>query len=199
MADALSKFISGLQTLDANNLGAPQNAAALQKFQGLSSDDQRGVLNGLAGKYGSSFDELNGLSDGDKRKVMDNVKNGRGTFDGIRPQQQPAQSFESAWSDAAAKARTQPSPPAPAKRTEPTNSMSERWQRAAAKARATAEKSTDAVFAERHGAEALRQRHGYIPREREAQLNRIASIQAEAKATNKSFSEVADARVAVGK
>jgi hypothetical protein len=173
MSDALSKFISGLQTLDANNLGAPQNAAALKKFQSLDGNSQKAVLNDLTGAYGTSFDELNGLSDGDKRKVMDNLKNGRGTFDGVTRAQQAQlepRTFEQKWA-AQAEQREQAGAYHP---------------------------SQDTAHAERYGAEAARTRHGYQTPARQAQLDRIASIKAEAKASGKTFSEVADARVAAG-
>ena len=83
MSDALSSFISGLQTLDVNNLNSPANQAALQKFQNLDNGSQREVLNNLTSKFGTSFEELNGLNDSDKRRVMQNLKDGKGTFDGI--------------------------------------------------------------------------------------------------------------------
>ena len=74
MSDALSSFISGLQTLDVNNLNSPANQAALQKFQNLDNGSQREVLNNLTSKFGTSFEELNGLNDSDKRRVMQNLK-----------------------------------------------------------------------------------------------------------------------------
>lgn len=184
MADALSKFISGLQTLDPANLNAPANQAALQKFQSLPSAEQRGVLNGLAGKHGVTFEQLDALSPADKARVTENVKAGKPTFDGIERQPalaqseaKPAQSsakpatFEQRWADASEKHRQNPPPPV----------------------------DPDTAYAQRHGAEAARVRNGYRSPERDAQLARIASIQSEAKATGKTFSEVADAFAAAGK
>jgi hypothetical protein len=173
MSDALSKFISGLQTLDANNLGAPQNAAALRKFQSLDGNSQKAVMNDLTGAYGTSFDELNGLSDGDKRRVMQNIKDGKSTFDGVnrnQPQAEPV-TFEQKWAQQA-----------------------EQREQAGAY-----HPSNDKSFEAKYGATDASNRFGYRPPHRQAQIERIASIQAEAKATNKTFSEVADARVAAGK
>lgn len=165
MSDALSSFISGLATLDPNNLAAPANQAALQKFQSLDSGTQRQVLTDLTAKHGTSFDELNGLSEANKRIVMDNMKNGRGTFDGIN-RNAPAQT---------------PSQPGPT----PTNQ--------------TVYQASHSDFARQHGSEAARIRHGYVSPQRQAQLERVAQMQNEAKRTGKSFAEVADAFVAQGK
>jgi len=169
MSDALSKFIGGLQSLD------PQQAFA--NFKGLDAGTQGQVLTDLTGKYGTTFDELHGLSEADKAKVTDNIKNGRGTFDGVN--RQPAQAdrpptFEQAWTKSQEAQRSDP-----------------------AGLRAYAD-SHDG-FAAHHGAEAARTRHGYQTPARQAQIDRINSIRAEAKAINKSFAEVADARVAAGK
>lgn len=181
MSDALSKFIGGLQSLD------PQ--AAFANFKGLDAGTQGQVLTDLTGKYGTSFDELNGLSDADKARVTQNIKDGKGTFDGVTrtqqaqtpAQQQPAQqqaaqpekpkTFEQAWAQAAEQRNNGSAPYHP---------------------------SQDTNFAKQHGAEAARTRHGYVSPERQAQLDRIASMQSEAKRTGKTFSEVADARVANG-
>ena len=174
MADALSSFISGLKTLDPSNLGAPQNAEALAKFQSLESNSQREVLNNLTGKFGTSFDELNGLSDADKRKVMQNVKDGRGTFDGVnRPQAEKPKTFNEQWVAASQSNNAPVSNDAYA--------------------------TSHADFAKHHGQEAARRRHGYIPPERQAQLERIASMQTEARRLGKSFGDVADERVRAGK
>jgi hypothetical protein len=130
-------------------------------------------MNDLTGAYGTSFDELNGLSDGDKRKVMDNLKNGRGTFDGVnrnQPQAEPV-TFEQKW----------------VQQAEQRNND------------AAYHPTQDKAFATRYGETEASNRYGYQPPHRQQQLERIASIQAEAKATNKTFSEVADARVAAGK
>lgn len=72
MSDALSKFISGLQTLDVSNLSAPANQAALSKFQSLPNAEQRGVLNDLAARYGSTFDEINSMSPADHARAQEN-------------------------------------------------------------------------------------------------------------------------------
>ena len=174
MADALSSFISGLKTLDPSNLGAPQNAEALAKFQSLDGNSQREVLNNLTGKFGTSFDELNGLSDTDKRIVMDNVKNGRGTFDGVsRPQAEKPKTFNEQWVAASQSNNAPVSNDAYA--------------------------TSHADFAKHHGQEAARRRHGYVPPERQAQLERIASMQTEARRLGKSFGDVADERVRAGK
>jgi hypothetical protein len=174
MSDALSKFISGLQTLDANNLGAPQNAAALKKFQSLDGNSQKAVMNDLTSAYGTSFDELNGLSDADKARVMDNMKNGRGTFDGVtRPQAEKPKTFNEQWLAAS--------------------------QSNNATASNDAYATSHADFAKHHGQEAARRRHGYIPPERQAQLERIASMQTEARRLGKSFGDVADQFVRAGK
>ena len=174
MADALSSFISGLKTLDPSNLGAPQNAEALAKFQSLESNSQREVLNNLTGKFGTSFDELNGLSDADKRKVMQNVKDGRGTFDGVnRPQSEKPKTFNEQWVAASQSNNAPVSNDAYA--------------------------TSHADFAKHHGQEAARRRHGYIPPERQAQLERIASMQTEARRLGKSFGDLADQFVRAGK
>ena len=174
MADALSSFISGLKTLDPSNLGAPQNAEALAKFQSLESNSQREVLNNLTGKFGTSFDELNGLNDTDKARVMDNMKNGRGTFDGVsRPQAEKPKTFNEQWVAASQSNNAPVSNDAYA--------------------------TSHADFAKHHGQEAARRRHGYVPPERQAQLERIASMQTEARRLGKSFGDVADERVRAGK
>ena len=173
MSDALSKFISGLETLYATNLNAPQNAAALQKFQSLDSNSQRAVLNDLTAAHGTSFDELNGLNDADKRKVMQNVKDGRGTFDGVnRPQADKPKNFEQKWASSEAT------------RTQPTGD--------------DMLAKSNADFAKRHGEEAARSRHGYVHPAREKQLARIAEMQKQARVEGKSFSDIADARVRAG-
>ena len=174
MSDALASFISGLKTLDPYNLGASQNAEALAKFQSLDGNSQREVLNNLTGKFGTSFDELNGLSDADKRKVMQNVKDGRGTFDGVnRPQSEKPKTFNEQWVAASQSNNAPVSNDAYA--------------------------TSHADFAKHHGQEAARRRHGYIPPERQAQLERIASMQTEARRLGKSFGDVADERVRAGK
>lgn len=176
MADALSKFISGLQSLDSTNLNAPANQAALKKFQSLPSAEQRGVLNSLAAKHGATFDELDALSPADKARVTANVREGKPTFDGVNRKPTPTENsqpatFEQRWADASEKHRQNPPPPV----------------------------DPDTAYAQRHGAEAARVRNGYRSPERDAQLARIASIQSEAKATGKTFSEVADAFALAGK
>lgn len=178
MSDALSKFISGLSTLNPNDLGAAENKAAFAKFQGLDSGMQKAVLNDLTAAHGTTFDELNGLSDADKRRVTQNIKDGRGTFDGVT-RQQPTQAerpltFNQKWAAASEARQNEHSDPRAAYR----------------------ESHKD--FAAHHGEEAARSRHGYTSPERQAQIDRIASMQREAKLTGKSFSEVADARVANG-
>ena len=174
MADALASFIGGLKTLDPNNLGAPANAEALAKFQSLDNGTQREVLNNLTGKFGTSFDELNGLNDTDKARVMDNMKNGRGTFDGVnRPQAEKPKTFNEQWV-AASQSNNGP-------------------------ASNDAYATSHADFAKHHGQEAARRRHGYVPPERQAQLERIASMQTEARRLGKSFGDVADERVRAGK
>ena len=173
MSDALASFISGLKTLDPYNLGASQNAEALAKFQSLDGNSQREVLNNLTGKFGTSFDELNGLSDADKRKVMQNVKDGRGTFDGVnRPQADKPKNFEQKWASSEAT------------RTQPTGD--------------DMLAKSNADFAKRHGEEAARSRHGYVHPAREKQLARIAEMQKQARVEGKSFSDIADARVRAG-
>ena len=174
MADALASFIGGLKTLDPNNLGAPANAEALAKFQSLDNGTQREVLNNLTGKFGTSFDELNGLNDTDKRRVMDNMKNGRGTFDGVNRQtQKQPKSFNQQWADATQKTSANPNLQVMA--------------------------DTQRDFAKRHGEQAASNRFGYQNPTRQAQVERINAIQAQAKRENKTFSEVADAFVAAGK
>jgi len=173
MADALASFIGGLKTLDPNNLGAPANAEALAKFQSLDNGTQREVLNNLTGKFGTSFDELNGLNDTDKRRVMDNMKNGRGTFDGVNRQtQKQPKSFNQQWADATQKTNANPNLQVMA--------------------------DTQRDFARRHGEEAARTRHGYVSPERERQLARIAEMQSQAKREGKTFADVADARMRAG-
>ena len=173
MADALASFIGGLKTLDPNNLGAPANAEALAKFQSLDNGTQREVLNNLTGKFGTSFDELNGLNDTDKRRVMDNMKNGRGTFDGVNRQtQKQPKSFNQQWADATQKTTENPNQQVMA--------------------------DTQRDFAKRHGEEAARSRHGYVHPAREKQLARIAEMQKQARVEGKSFSDIADARVRAG-
>jgi hypothetical protein len=173
MSDALSKFISGLQTLDANNLGAPQNAAALKKFQSLDGNSQKAVMNDLTGAYGTSFDELNGLSDGDKRKVMDNLKNGRGTFDGVnrQPAQAEAKTFEQKWAQS-----------------------SEQREQAGAY-----HPSDDKSFAAKYGATDASNRYGFQPAHRQQQLARQAAIRSEATKAGVSFGEMADKFVSEGR
>lgn len=178
MSDALGRFISGLKNLDPTNLNAPANQAAMQKFQSLPNTEQRDVLNGLAGKFGATFDELDALSPTDKQRVTENVRAGREAFDGVtRVQQQQndaPKSFNEKWLAAAEAARSDKS------------SQQEAYA------------SSHADFAKQHGTEAARSRHGFVNPAREAQLSRIADMQAEAKRTGKTFSEVADARVAAG-
>jgi hypothetical protein len=173
MADALSKFISGLATLDPSNLGAPANKAALQKFQSLPGAEQRDVLNGVAASVGATFAELDALSDSDKQRVTANVQAGRNAFHGVnrQPAQAEAKTFEQKWAQS-----------------------SEQREQAGAY-----HPSNDKSFEAKYGATDASNRFGYRPPHRQAQIERIASIQAEAKATNKTFSEVADARVAAGK
>ena len=164
MSDALSRFIGGLKNMD------PQKAFA--NFKGLDAGTQGQVLTDLTSKYGTTFDELNGVSEADKRKVTDNIKNGRGTFDGVtrQPTQAEPATFEQKWAK-----------------------QSEQREQAGAY-----HPANDTTHAAKYGAEAARTRHGYQTPARQAQLDRIASIKAEAKASGKTFSEVADARVAAG-
>lgn len=185
MSDALSNFISGLQSLNPNDLGAAENKAAFAKFQGLDGNTQKAVLNDLTGKFGTSFDELNGLSEADKIKVTDNIKNGRGTFDGVnrqqsqQTQQQPAQqqaepkNFEQAWVQA--------------RDTQPSEDPQAAYLRG------------HGEYAQRHGVEQARNRHGYTSPERAKQLDRINAIHAEAARDGKSFGDVADAWVREGR
>ena len=173
MSDALSKFISELQTLDVNNLAAPANQAALSKFQSLDPSSQRDIVNGLAAKHGGTFDELSSLSDADKARVSDNVKNNRATFDGVtRPQADKPKNFEQKWASSEAT------------RTQPTGD--------------DMLAKSNADFAKRHGEEAARSRHGYVHPAREKQLARIAEMQKQARVEGKSFSDIADARVRAG-
>ena len=55
-------------------------------------------------------------------------------------------------------------------------------------------KSADEVYKSRYGEEKARTRMGYQSLERQRQLVRFSEIQAEAKRTGKTFSQVADAR-----
>lgn len=219
MTDALSKFIGGLKTLDPSNLGAPANQDALRQFQSLDGGSQRDVLNGLAGKYNTTFDELASFSAADQNRIAANIQAGRDTFAGIdRPGKQPA-SFESKWEHAADVARTQsqPTPPAPAApvavaqpapqpAAQPAR-FEDRWQAATDKSRSdAADASTEALqrvanasFEQRHGTEDARVRNGFVPQEREAQLSRIAAMQSQAKREGKSFGDVADEWVREGK
>jgi hypothetical protein len=166
MSDALSKFIGNLQSLD------PQ--AAFANFKGLDAGTQGQVLTDLTSKYGTTFDELNGLSEADKRRVTQNIKDGKSTFDGVsrQPAQADAKTFEQKWTQS---------------------------QEAQRNNDAAYHPTQDKAFASRYGVTEASNRYGYQPPHRQAQIERIASIQAEAKATNKTFSEVADARVANGK
>ena len=172
MSDALSKFIGGLQSLD------PQ--AAFANFKGLDTGTQGQVLENLAGRYGSNFDELNNLSEADKQRVAQNIKDGKGTFDGVNRQQMQT--------------------PAQQQPAEQPKTFNQAWVEATEKRQESGayHPAQDDAFAKKHGAEAARTRHGYQTPARQAQLDRIASIKAEAKASGKSFSEVADARVAAG-
>ena len=79
--------------------------------------------------------------------------------------------------------------PAP-KPQEPPKSFEDAWTRAAAKSRGQ-QHDPNLSSAEVN-------RHGYQPTERRAQLERIASIQREAKQTGKTFSQVADERMSKG-
>ncbi len=188
--DALSKFIGGLQTLDPTNINAPANQDALRQFQSLPGAAQRDVLNGLAGRYGLSFDQFAAMPEADKARVSANIDAGRAAFDGV----------------------TVPSAaPAPAQQTAPqvtrdpnepdTRSFEQKWADMTAKRQPTGEPyhpSQDTARAERYGEQAARDMHGHVNPEVQAQRDRIASIRAEANATGKSFGEVADARVAAG-
>ena len=174
MSDALSSFISGLKTLDPSNLGAPQNAEALAKFQSLESNSQRAVLNDLTAAHGTTFDELSSLPDADKARVTQNIREGKSTFDGVSRQQ-----------------------------AEKPKTFNEQWVAASQSNNAPvsndAYATSHADFAKHHGQEAARRRHGYVPPERQAQLERIASMQTEARRLGKSFGDVADQFVRAGK
>lgn len=194
MTDALSKFIGGLQSLDPHNINAPANQAALQKFQGLPNTDQRAVLNDLAGRYGASFDELAGYAPEVQNRIADNIKNGRGTFDGVeRRTAQPS---------------APPAPPQPVQQPQrdpnapDTRTFAQKWADSNAKQKTNepyfAGSDTEKARAARYGEEHAKATHGYVAPEVQAQRDRIASIQHEAKQTGKTFSEVADARVAAG-
>ena len=190
MSDALSRFISNLQSLDPTNLNAPANQAAMQKFQSLPNNEQRDVLNGLAGKYGATFDELDALSPGDKQRVTENVRAGREAFDGVLRQQQQTtqaqtaqqqaeqpserpQSFEQAW--VAAKDDT------------PKGNPNEAYLRG------------HAEYAVRHGEQQASNRHGYQNPARQKQLDRVNAIRNDAERAGVSFGDMADRYVAEGK
>lgn len=186
MSDALSKFISGLSTLNPNDLGAAENKAAFAKFQGLDSGTQKAVLNDLTAAHGTTFDELNGLSDADKRRVTQNIKDGRGTFDGVTRQQQQTQ-------------------PAQQPNAERPLTFNQKWA-AASEARQNehsdprqAYNESHKDFAALHGEAAARNRHGYVNPEREAQLARQAAIRSEATRAGVSFGEMADKFVNEGR
>lgn len=190
MSDKLSQFIAGLDRLDPSNLGAPANQAALRQFQGLDNGSQRDVLNQLAGKYNTTFDELTSYSAADQNRIAENIKAGKPTFEGIdrRTSSQPAPQA--------------PTPQTPAAQPERPATFEGRWQAAAEASRSQARApntSDDALFRERHGDEAARTRHGYIAPEREAQLSRIEAIRSEAKRSGREFGAVADEFVASGR
>jgi hypothetical protein len=173
MADALSKFISGLATLDPSNLGAPANQAALQKFQSLDGGSQREVLNGLARSVGATFEELDALSNSDKARLTDNVKNGRNPFDGVsrQPAQAEAKTFEQKWAQ-----------------------TGEQREQAG-----VYHPSDDKSFAAKYGATDASNRYGFQPAHRQQQLARQAAIRSEATKAGVSFGEMADKFVSEGR
>lgn len=197
--DALSKFISGLDTIDPRNLGAPANRAALERFQGYDSGTQKQIINDLASKFGLTGEQATSMSEADSRRVVQNMQSGRPPLEGVTLpsiQQQPVQPSAPAPQPLPVQ-QQQRDPNAPDTRT-----FSQKWADVQAKQQPKeaymAGSDTEKARAERYGEEHAKATHGYVAPAVQAQRDRIASIQAEAKQTGKTFSEVADARVAAG-
>ena len=134
-----------------------------------------------------AYDRFNSLSKDDQSRVM-NLANERLniTPDKVRdfkPDEKTTRVYSRVTKREEAPKPVQQS----AKPQEPPKSFEDSWTRAAAKSRG--QNYDD------NASSAANNRHGYLPPERRAQLDRISEIQREAKRTGKSFSQIADERM----
>ena len=177
MSDELAAFIDSLPSLDANLSEAEliQNASeAYQRYSALSPDMQSRVMAEANNRLGITPEKVEAFKPDEKTtRVYEAATRHRTSEQPAAPQADRPARFEDKWASAAANTRG-------------VNSVNN-------------SAGDNAEFARRHGDQAANNRHGYQPAGRQEQLDRIASIRAEAKRTGKSFSEVADARVAAGR
>lgn len=173
----LADFINNLPSLDSNLSEAEliQNTReAYERFQNLTREMQGRVMNEANSRLGITQEKIEAYTPDERTQRVYETATRRKLSEksAIAPAVRPAR-FEDKWTNAAANARLEMNPNYSA--------------------------GNNSDFARRHGEQAANSRHGYMQPGRQAQLDRIASIQAEAKRTGKSFSEVADARVAAGR